>query len=154
MWILSNFSSMKIPFRLDFNTGWGPQPKVGFTPTKPQEGQQRRELVGISFWKSLFLFSFSNLYIVIVFIVFEYDCTSNLQGLHCLFSFSFCLTPQQSMSTKPEIKLMSLNVNGLGNPVKRARVITKLRKEKTQINFLQETHLSRSEHEKLKKFGY
>ena len=54
---------------------------VGFTPSKPQEGQQRRELVGISFWKSTFLFSFSNLYIVIVFIVFECDCTSNLRGL-------------------------------------------------------------------------
>lgn len=58
------------------------------------------------------------------------------------------------MSTKPEIKFMSLNVNGLGDPVKRARVMAKLRKEKSQINFLQETHLSRSEHEKLKKFGY
>lgn len=58
------------------------------------------------------------------------------------------------MNTKPEITLMSLNVNGLGDPVKRARVMAKLRKEKSQINFLQETHLSRSEHEKLKKFGY
>ena len=28
------------------------------------------------------------------------------------------------------------------------------KEEKTQINFLQETHLSRPEHEKLKKFGY
>ena len=58
------------------------------------------------------------------------------------------------MNTKQEIKIMSLNVNGLGNPVKRARVITKLKREKAQICFLQETHLCKSEHEKLKKFGY
>lgn len=58
------------------------------------------------------------------------------------------------MDAKPEIKLMTLNVNGLGSPIKRAKVMAKIRKEKSQINFLQETHLSRSEHEKLKKFGY
>ena len=58
------------------------------------------------------------------------------------------------MNTKPELKFMSLNVNGLGNPVKRAKIMTKLKKEKAQINYLQETHLSRTEHEKLKKFGY
>lgn len=49
---------------------------------------------------------------------------------------------------------MSLNVNGLGNPVKRAKVIAKLKKEKNNIFFLQETHLSNEEHEKLKKFGF
>lgn len=53
-----------------------------------------------------------------------------------------------------EIKIMSLNVNGIGNPVKRAKIITKIKKEKTQIAFLQETHLSKTEHEKLKKFGF
>lgn len=58
------------------------------------------------------------------------------------------------MDTKQgELKVLSLNVNGLGNPVKRAKIMTKLKKEKTQINFLQETHLSKAEHEKLKKFG-
>lgn len=58
------------------------------------------------------------------------------------------------MDTKEVIKILSLNVNGLGNPVKRAKIMTKLKKEKTQINFLQETHLTKAEHEKLKKFGY
>lgn len=58
------------------------------------------------------------------------------------------------MNTKQEIKVLSLNVNGLGNPVKRAKTMTKLKKEKSHINFLQETHLSKAEHEKLKKFGF
>ena len=38
------------------------------------------------------------------------------------------------------IKIMSLNVNGLNVPMKRERVMTKLKKEKAQIIFLQETH--------------
>ncbi len=32
--------------------------------------------------------------------------------------------------------------------------MAKLRKEKVQIAFLHETHLTQSEHEKLRKFGY
>lgn len=52
------------------------------------------------------------------------------------------------------IKIMSLNVNGLNSPIKRQKVMTKLKKEKAQIIFLQETHLSQSEHDKLKKYGY
>lgn len=52
------------------------------------------------------------------------------------------------------ISLLSLNINGLNNPVKRGKVILKMRKVKAQIIFLQETHLSKKEHEKLKKFGY
>ena len=52
------------------------------------------------------------------------------------------------------LKIASLNVNGLGNPVKRSRVLAKIRKDETQVVFLQETHMSKQEHEKLKKFGY
>lgn len=52
------------------------------------------------------------------------------------------------------LEIMSLNVNGLGNVVKRARVMTKIKKERKHIIFLQETHLSPQEHDKLKKFGY
>ena len=52
------------------------------------------------------------------------------------------------------LKIASLNVNGLSNPVKRSRVLAKIRKDKSQIIFLQETHMSNSEHEKLKKFGH
>jgi exonuclease III len=51
-------------------------------------------------------------------------------------------------------KVASWNVNGLNNPVKRSRVMAKMRREKPQIIFLQETHLSKDEHEKLKQFGY
>ena len=52
------------------------------------------------------------------------------------------------------IGIMSWNVNGLGDVVKRKRVMMKLKKEKNQIYFLQETHMSKEEHLKLKKFGY
>lgn len=53
-----------------------------------------------------------------------------------------------------EIRIVSLNVNGLGNPVKRSMAMNKLRKEKNEICLLQETHMSKIEHEKLKKFGF
>ena len=51
-------------------------------------------------------------------------------------------------------KILLLNVNGLNNPVKHQKVMTKLRRDKSQIIYLQETHLSKQESEKLKKFGY
>ena len=49
-----------------------------------------------------------------------------------------------------DLKLVSLNVNGLGNPIKRAKVMAKLKREEVHVIYLQETHLSREEHEKLK----
>ena len=52
------------------------------------------------------------------------------------------------------LKCASLNVNGLSNPVKRGKVPAKMRKDKVQIIFLQETHMSKNKHEKFKKFGY
>ncbi len=52
------------------------------------------------------------------------------------------------------LTVVSWNVNGLNSPVKRSKVRTKLRRENNKIVFLQETHLSQNEHEKLKKFGY
>lgn len=52
------------------------------------------------------------------------------------------------------IGIMSWNVNGLGDVVKRKRVMMKLKKERNQIYFLQETHMTKEEHVKLKKFGY
>lgn len=42
----------------------------------------------------------------------------------------------------------------MNNPVKRSKVLTKLKKEKAQVLFLQETHLPQQEHEKLKRFGF
>ena len=53
-----------------------------------------------------------------------------------------------------QLKVVSLNVNGLNNPMKRGKVVTKLKKEKSQISYLQETHLSDQEHEKFKKLGF
>lgn len=50
--------------------------------------------------------------------------------------------------------IVSLNVNCLGNSIKQSKVIAKLRKAKPSVAFLQETHLSKKEHEKFKKLGY
>lgn len=50
--------------------------------------------------------------------------------------------------------ILSLNVNGVNNPVKRSKLIVKLKKEKVDIAYWQETHLSNVEHDKLKKMGF
>lgn len=52
------------------------------------------------------------------------------------------------------IKILTFNINGLNNPVKCQKVMTKLKKDKSQIIFLQEAPLSCLESEKLKRFGY
>ncbi len=53
-----------------------------------------------------------------------------------------------------DIMVVSLNINGLNNIKKRGKVLSKFRKEKMQVIFLQETHLSQEEHAKFKKLGY
>jgi len=50
--------------------------------------------------------------------------------------------------------IQSLNVNRLNNPVKRSKMIAKIKREKINGSFWQETHLSGAEHEKLKKMGF
>lgn len=50
-----------------------------------------------------------------------------------------------------QIGLMHLstwNVNGLGNPVKRKKVMTMLKNNNYDVVFLQETHMSKEESEK------
>lgn len=49
------------------------------------------------------------------------------------------------------VKFVSFNVNGLNGPVKRKRVLTHLKKLKIDIAFLQETHLTAQEHNKLRR---
>lgn len=50
--------------------------------------------------------------------------------------------------------IQSLNVNGISGPIKRSKLIAKLRREKVNVAFWQETHLSKVEHEKFKKMGF
>uniref|UniRef100_A0AAX7UTV9 exodeoxyribonuclease III n=1 Tax=Astatotilapia calliptera TaxID=8154 RepID=A0AAX7UTV9_ASTCA len=52
------------------------------------------------------------------------------------------------------VELISFNVNGVLNPVKRSKILSKLKREKAQVAFLQETHLSQSEHVKLRRQGF
>lgn len=53
-----------------------------------------------------------------------------------------------------QYKIVTLNVNGLHNPIKRSKIILKMKKEKLQVIFWQVTHLSALEHEKLKKLAF
>ena len=55
------------------------------------------------------------------------------------------------MKIDQEYKIVTLNVNGLHNPIKMSKIIAKIKREKLQVVFWQETHLSSLEHEKLKK---
>ena len=52
------------------------------------------------------------------------------------------------------LKIASFNINGVLNPVKRWKILSKLKKDKIQIALLQETHLNDSEHAKLNKSGF
>lgn len=49
------------------------------------------------------------------------------------------------------LKVVSYNVKGLHSPMKRKEILNQLKKYNCQIAYLQETHLSDSEHDKLKK---
>ena len=51
------------------------------------------------------------------------------------------------------IRLATYNVNGLNDPVKRGKILSKLKKDKVQIAYLQETHLNATEHAKLNRMG-
>lgn len=50
-----------------------------------------------------------------------------------------------------EIKIISLNVKGVGHVVKRQKIISLIKRENAQIALLQETHLSDLEHIKLRR---
>lgn len=52
------------------------------------------------------------------------------------------------------VNIISLNVNGLLSPIKRTTILLKLKKENIDIAFLQETHMTESEHQNLKRQGF
>ena len=45
-------------------------------------------------------------------------------------------------------------MNGLNNVIKRGKVMAKIKKEKIKVIYLQETHLTQQQHDKLRKFGF
>lgn len=51
-------------------------------------------------------------------------------------------------------KFITLNLNGLHNPIKQNKVIAKMKHKGKDVIFWQETHLSNVEHEKFKKMGF
>lgn len=52
------------------------------------------------------------------------------------------------------MKVISFNVNGILSPIQRGKILSKLKKEKNQIAYLQESHLNDTEHRKLTKMGF
>lgn len=52
------------------------------------------------------------------------------------------------------IKVISFNVNGVLNPIKRSKIFSKLKKDNVQIALLQETHLTQVEHSKRNRSGF
>ena len=52
------------------------------------------------------------------------------------------------------LKIALFDINGLLSPVKRGKILSKLKKDKIQVAFLQESHLSDSEHAKLNRSGF
>lgn len=52
------------------------------------------------------------------------------------------------------VNILSFNVNGIVNPQKRSKILSKLKKEKVHVALLQETHLSDQEHKKLRRGFY
>ncbi len=53
-----------------------------------------------------------------------------------------------------KIRIATYDVNGLLYPVKRSKILSKLKKDKIDIELLQETHLMEIEHGKLKRTGF
>lgn len=58
------------------------------------------------------------------------------------------------MQSIKSIKGTTYNVNGLGNPIKRTKVLAKLKREGVEVALLQEAHLTDLEHEKLKRWKF
>lgn len=56
-------------------------------------------------------------------------------------------------TSKNRIKVASYNVNGVLNPTKRSKIVSKMKKEGVEVILLQETHLTEKEHAKLKRNG-
>lgn len=52
------------------------------------------------------------------------------------------------------MKIASFNVNGIVSPVKRGKILSKLKKARAEVVFLQETHINDAEHSKLNKTGF
>lgn len=52
------------------------------------------------------------------------------------------------------VKIISLNINGRFNPIKRSKLLSNLKRQKTDMAFLQETHISLEEHQKLSRMGF
>lgn len=53
-----------------------------------------------------------------------------------------------------KVTFLSFNVNGLLNPIKRTKILTKVKAEQAHIVYLQDTHLTDKEHVKLKRMGF
>lgn len=72
--------------------------------------------------------------------VFLFICLGRCRGRICALVLRDCMLNQ-------EYKVITFNVNGLQNPIKRSKLITKMKREN-------QTHFSDKEHEKFKHLGF
>lgn len=56
--------------------------------------------------------------------------------------------------TQEDLKIVSFNVNGVLNPVKRSKMLSKMKRDRARVAYLQEMHLNDKEHEKLRRMGF
>lgn len=69
-------------------------------------------------------------------------------------SFNSIMDKDVTKMQTSSVIIATFNINGVLNPVKRGKILSKLKKDKTQVAFLQETHLNDSEHAKLNRSGF
>lgn len=50
------------------------------------------------------------------------------------------------------LNLISLNVREINSPIKTRKILTYLKRQSTDVSFIQETHLSDAEHIKLRRY--
>lgn len=70
------------------------------------------------------------------------------------YYFVYLVDTQRIRMASDKVKFISFNVNGLLNPIKRSKILSKIKAEQAHIVYLQETHLTDKEHPKLKKMGF
>uniref|UniRef100_A0AAR2LS66 exodeoxyribonuclease III n=1 Tax=Pygocentrus nattereri TaxID=42514 RepID=A0AAR2LS66_PYGNA len=73
-------------------------------------------------------------------------------GAQDTFLYSGMMSSSQTQ--KAITKLVTWNIRGLNNPVKRNKIFTHLEKMKSEIVFMQETHMLNKEYLKLKRGGF
>lgn len=104
-------------------------------------------------WSGAFMFQLRTEFSVSVFyfLFFLFSFVVFLRGFACCCQ-GYVVLPV--ITTTCKMKIISFNVNGILNVIKMSKIMSKLKKEKAQIALLQETHMSQTDHLRLKRKGF